>query len=147
MVNIVRISVAEFSKEASRYQDVALTQPVIVTSDDHDRTVMISAEEYRRLKRRDRQVFASGELPDEIFEALQHTEMDPKHRYLDDLIPDWTPWVFPGRSPAGSSGIPASGSGSTGKGGTKASKTGPVLLFSGCWIGTRNADARCAGYP
>ena len=28
MVNIVRISAAEFSKEASHYQDVALSQPV-----------------------------------------------------------------------------------------------------------------------
>ena len=73
------------------YQDVALYQPVIVTRDGCDLTVMISVEEYRRLKRRDRQVFAAGALPDELIEAVRGSEMDPRHRHLDDLINDWTP--------------------------------------------------------
>ena len=52
---------------------------------------MISAEEYRRLKRRDRQVFATGDAPVDIIEAVRHAEMDPRHNYLDDLVKDWTP--------------------------------------------------------
>jgi hypothetical protein len=53
--------------------------------------VMISAEEYQRLKRRDRQVFTVGELPEAIVEAVARTEMDPRHRPLDKLVKDWTP--------------------------------------------------------
>jgi hypothetical protein len=52
---------------------------------------MISAAEYLRLKRRDRQVFAAGELPDDMLAAISHTNMDERHRHIDSLIPDWIP--------------------------------------------------------
>ena len=88
---MIRVSSTEFSKEVGRYQDAALSQPVVVTRNGRDRTVMFSAEEYLRLKRRDRQVFAAGELPDDLLEAVSRSEMDTRHRHLDDLIKDWTP--------------------------------------------------------
>ncbi len=88
---MIRVSSTEFGKEVGRYQDVALSQPVIVTRNGRDRTVMISAEEYVRLKRRDRQVFGVGELPEETIEAIRETKMDPRHNHLDDLIKDWNP--------------------------------------------------------
>jgi prevent-host-death family protein len=91
MTDAVRISATEFGKEVGRYQDLALNQTVIVTRNGRDRTVLISAEEYQRLKRRDRQVYAAGELPDEIVEAIRGSEMDPRHQHLDELIKDWTP--------------------------------------------------------
>jgi PHD/YefM family antitoxin component YafN of YafNO toxin-antitoxin module len=91
MVDTIRVSATEFSKEVGRYQDLALGQAVIVTRNGRDRTVMISAEEYQRLKRRDRQVYAAGELPDEMIEAIRQSEMDPRHQHLDALIEDWTP--------------------------------------------------------
>jgi PHD/YefM family antitoxin component YafN of YafNO toxin-antitoxin module len=91
MTEMIRVSSTEFGKEVGRYQDVALSQPVIVTRNGRDRTVMISVEEYQRLKRRDRRVFAAGEAPDEIIEAVRNSEMDPRHRHLDDLVKDWTP--------------------------------------------------------
>jgi prevent-host-death family protein len=91
MSDMIRVSSTEFGKEVGRYQDVALAQPVMVTRNGRDRTVMISADEYKRLKRRDRQVFVAGELPDEMVEAIRNSEMDERHRHLDDLISDWTP--------------------------------------------------------
>ena len=91
MNDMIRISATEFGKEVGRYQDAAMTQPVIVTRNGRDRTVMISADEYRRLKRRDRQVLAAGEVPADIIEAVKNSEMDPRHNHLDDLVKDWTP--------------------------------------------------------
>ncbi len=91
MNTIIRVSATEFSKEVGRYQDAALSQPVVVTRNGRDRTVMISADEYQRLKRRDRQVFASGDAPDEIIEAVRGSKMDPRHTCLDDLVKDWKP--------------------------------------------------------
>jgi PHD/YefM family antitoxin component YafN of YafNO toxin-antitoxin module len=88
---MIRVSATEFGKEVGRYQDLALSQPVIVTRNGRDRTVMISAKEYERLKRRDRQVFAAGELPDNILEAVTRAEMDPRHDHLNELVKDWTP--------------------------------------------------------
>ncbi|WP_418901926.1 type II toxin-antitoxin system Phd/YefM family antitoxin [Terripilifer ovatus] len=91
MSQMIRVSSTEFGKEVGRYQDAALSQPVVVTRNGRDRTVMISAEEYQRLKRRDRQVFVAGELPDEIAEAVGRSEMGARHAPLDDLIKDWKP--------------------------------------------------------
>jgi len=91
MTGMLRVTSTEFGKEVGRYQDAALTQTVIVTRNGRDRTVMISAEEYQRLKRRDRQVFAVGELPEDIIDAIATVEMDPRHAALDDLITDWKP--------------------------------------------------------
>jgi PHD/YefM family antitoxin component YafN of YafNO toxin-antitoxin module len=88
---MIRVSSTEFGKEVGRYQDVALTEPVIVTRNGRDRTVVIAAEEYWRLKRRDRKVYAAGELPDDILEAVANTRMDPRHNHLDALIEDWEP--------------------------------------------------------
>jgi prevent-host-death family protein len=88
---MIRVSSTEFGKEVGRYQDAALTQPVVVTRNGRDRTVLISAEEYARLIRRDRQVFGVGELPDETVEAIRNAKMDPRHDHLDDLVKDWNP--------------------------------------------------------
>jgi PHD/YefM family antitoxin component YafN of YafNO toxin-antitoxin module len=88
---MIRVISTEFGKEVGRYQDAALSQPMIVTRNGRDRTVMISAEEYARLKRRDRQVFGVGELPEEAIEAIRNVKMDPRHNHLDDFIEDWNP--------------------------------------------------------
>jgi len=88
---MIRVSSTEFGKEVGRYQDAALSQPVIVTRNGRDRTVMISAEEYARLTRRDRQVFGAGELPEDAVEAIRNAKMDPRHDHLDELIKDWAP--------------------------------------------------------
>jgi PHD/YefM family antitoxin component YafN of YafNO toxin-antitoxin module len=89
--NMIRVPATEFGKEIGRYQDMALNQPVVVTRNGRDRTVMISAEEYHRLKRRDRQVFATADASEEIVEAVRNSEMDPRHNPLDALLKDWTP--------------------------------------------------------
>jgi len=91
MNDMIRVSSTEFGKEVGRYQDAALSQPVIVTRNGRDRTVMISADEYARLKRRDRQVFSTADMPEDIVEAVRKSKMDPRHNHLDELLKDWTP--------------------------------------------------------
>jgi PHD/YefM family antitoxin component YafN of YafNO toxin-antitoxin module len=55
----IRVPAGEFQRHIGRYQDMVLTQPVAVTRNGRELRVMISADEYYRLKRRDRQVLAS----------------------------------------------------------------------------------------
>ena len=86
-----RISATEFSKEVGRFSDLALTQAVVITRNGRDRNVMISAEEYGRLKRRDRRVYGAGELPEAMLEAVGDAEVDQRHHQLDRLLDDWTP--------------------------------------------------------
>lgn len=88
---MIRVSSHDFGNEVSRYQDAAMTEPVVVTRDGRDLAVMISADEYRRLKRHDRQVFASGETPEKLVDAVRAARMDQRHEHLNDLVEDWTP--------------------------------------------------------
>ncbi len=77
------MSAAEFQRHFGRYQDEALTQPVAITRNGRERLVILSVDEYRRLKRRDREVLKAGDLSDADLEAIAKTEMDPRHAELD----------------------------------------------------------------
>ncbi len=71
---MVRVSATEFQRNVGRYQDVALMQPVTVTKDGRDKTVMLSVEEYHRLKRRDRTVLGLADFTPDDLEALARSE-------------------------------------------------------------------------
>jgi prevent-host-death family protein len=45
------VPAGEFQRNFGRYQDMALTQPIAVTRNGREPTVLISADEYQRLKR------------------------------------------------------------------------------------------------
>src|SRR4026209_2585865 len=83
---MVKISAAEFQRNIGRYQDLALTQPVAVTSNGRERTVMISVEEYRRLKRRDRRVMSLNDFTDEDIAALETVRAPQSSKIFDDEL-------------------------------------------------------------
>ena len=91
MNDMMRVSSTDFGKEVGRYQDAALTQPVVVTRNGRDRTVMISAEEYRRLKRRDRRVAPVEDFTDEEIALIAKSETPPGYEHLDEELKDWQP--------------------------------------------------------
>ena len=73
MDDIVRISAGELDKEPTRYREIARTRPVVVTSEGHDETVLISADEYRRLKRRVRRVLGIEEFTERQIEQIKRS--------------------------------------------------------------------------
>jgi prevent-host-death family protein len=79
-------SAAEFQCYFGLYQDEALTKPVVITRNGRERLVMISVDEYRRLRRSDRQVLRSGELPDADFAALEETRAPESSSAFDDEV-------------------------------------------------------------
>jgi prevent-host-death family protein len=85
-MEMITLTAAEFQRHFGRYQDEALTQPVAITRNGRERLVMLSADEYRRLKRRDREVLRAGDLSDADVEAIAKTEMDPRHAHLDEEL-------------------------------------------------------------
>jgi prevent-host-death family protein len=87
----VRISTADFIKNFGVLADQALAEPVRITKHGRDRLVMVSAAEYDRLKRRDRQVFLAEELPDEVLELIAKAEIPADLAHLDDELKDWKP--------------------------------------------------------
>lgn len=82
-IEMVKVSAAEFQRNIGRYQDLALTQPVAVTRNGRERTVMISIEEYRRLKRRDRQVLSLDDFTDADIAAVEATRAPETSKVFD----------------------------------------------------------------
>jgi PHD/YefM family antitoxin component YafN of YafNO toxin-antitoxin module len=74
MRDMLRVSAAEFQRNLGKYSDLALSRPVTVTRNGRDRTVMISTEEYHRLKRRDREVLAAEDFTDEDLALIAKSE-------------------------------------------------------------------------
>jgi prevent-host-death family protein len=85
----VTVSAAEFHRNIGVYQDMALTRPVSITKNGRERTVLLSAEEFHRLKRRDRRVIAAGELSERGIEAIRKAEVPREYSYLNDELKDW----------------------------------------------------------
>lgn len=71
---MVRVSAGELQRQWGRVQDLALAAPVTVTCKGRDRMVLLSTEEYNRLKRRDRQIMGTGDFSDADLAAIQAVE-------------------------------------------------------------------------
>lgn len=84
--SMIKVSAAEFQRNIGRYQDMALTQPVAVTRNGRERTVMISIEEYHRLKRRDRRVMGLDDFTEADLAALEVTRAPEAAKAFDDEV-------------------------------------------------------------
>jgi len=71
---MITISSVEFQRNFGRYQDVALTEPVAITRNGRERVVVLSVDEYQRLKRRDRQVLGLEDLTEADLQAIRAAE-------------------------------------------------------------------------
>jgi len=83
---MMKVSAAEFQRNIGRYQDIALRQPVAVTRNGRESTVMISAEEYRRLKRRDREVLGLEDFTDKDLAALEAARAPEAAKAFDNEL-------------------------------------------------------------
>ncbi len=82
----MRVSTADFIKQYGRLADQALTEPLTITKNGHDRLVVLSAAEYERLKRRDRLVLSAGEITQEEADLIAAAEVPAEHAHLDDEL-------------------------------------------------------------
>ena len=87
MSDMVRVSSTEFQKNIGRYQDVALTQAVTITRNGRGRTVLLSSEEYHRLKRRDRRVMSLDDFGADDIAAIEKTQPPAEAAAHNDEVP------------------------------------------------------------
>ena len=85
----MRVTTAEFIKGYGALADKALTEPVTITKNGRDRLVVVTAEEYERLRRRDRRVFRAEELSEADIALIVKAEMGPEHAHLNEELDDW----------------------------------------------------------
>lgn len=86
-----KITSAEFQRNVGRYQDKALSEPVTITKNGRERLVLLSVEEYQRLKQRDRRVFSIDEVTDEQLAAIEAARVPEEYDYLNEELKDWKP--------------------------------------------------------
>jgi len=67
---MARVPASEFQREFGRLRGVAHREAVIVTSHGRDDVVLLSAEEYQRLRSLDRRAMHVSQLTDEDLAAL-----------------------------------------------------------------------------
>ncbi len=67
---MARVPASEFQREFGRLRGVAHREAVIVTSHGRDDVVLVSAEEYQRLRNLDRRAMHVSELSQEEIAAL-----------------------------------------------------------------------------
>lgn len=79
---------AEVQRNFSLWQDRALCKPVGISRNGRPRLVMMSVEEYQRLKRRDRQVLSLDDLADEDLAAIAKTKVPDEYAHLNKEVED-----------------------------------------------------------
>ncbi len=67
----VTTTAGELVRQFSHYSDIALLEPVIVTKNGRPRNVLLSVEEYTRLKQRDQQAFLAADIPEYFVRDLE----------------------------------------------------------------------------
>lgn len=86
-MGVMRITSAEFGDGFESLNSHAQSGPVVVTEEGRDALVVLSAAEWERMKRRDRQVGLSSELTDGWIEAVQRAQVPAGFADLDAEIP------------------------------------------------------------
>lgn len=81
---MLTITSVDFQRHFGRYQDEALKEPIAITRNGRERLVVLSTEEYHRLKRRDRRVMGLEAFTAADLEAIRQAETPPEAAAFDD---------------------------------------------------------------
>ncbi len=83
-MEMVRMTEAELQRGFSALADRARREPVTITTQDgRDEFVVLSVEDYARLKRRDRRVGLAEDLPEEWVEAVRNAKVPDEFTAVD----------------------------------------------------------------
>lgn len=85
---MVEVSSADVQRNFGTYREMAegtKAEPEAVTVLHYNKpsVVIVSAAEYARLKRRDKQVLLTEDLPEWLAQQVAESEMDPRFAHLD----------------------------------------------------------------
>lgn len=87
----MKVSSAEFIKNYGTLADKALQEPVTITRNGRDRLVLLSSDEYERLRMSDRRAIRLEDLSDEEMEEIYQSKMSEEYAHLNDELKDWKP--------------------------------------------------------
>lgn len=85
----MKVTSAEFIENYGALTDKALSEAVTNTRNSRDRFVVLSAEEYARLKRRDRRVVKLESFSEDEMARIAKAEVPAEYVQLDEELKDW----------------------------------------------------------
>ncbi len=85
-VQPTKVTASEFQQAFGMLSDKARHEPVIITKHGRDSLVVMSTDEWARLKRRDRRVGRTEDLSEEWVDAVQNAEVPKEFAFLDDEL-------------------------------------------------------------
>ena len=83
-MDVMRVTASQFQQAFGMLSDKARHEPVVITKHGRDSLVVMPVEEWERLKRRDRRVGLTEDLPEEWIEAVRGASMPADLSHLDD---------------------------------------------------------------
>ena len=85
----MKVTTADFIKNYGTLADKALSEPVTITKNGRDRLVLVSADEYARLKRRDRRVVRLEDFTEDEMALTARAQARGEDAHLDAELKDW----------------------------------------------------------
>jgi prevent-host-death family protein len=82
----IQVTASEFQQSFGEVSAKAAREPVTITRHGRPHLVVMAAEEWERLKRRDRKVGLVEDLPDEWIEAVRAAKVPDEYAHLDELM-------------------------------------------------------------
>ena len=80
----MKISSTEFQQNVGRYQDAALKEPVTITKNGRDHTVLVSADFFNAVLK-GRVARRVEDLDEETIKAIASAEVPARYKHLDEL--------------------------------------------------------------
>jgi PHD/YefM family antitoxin component YafN of YafNO toxin-antitoxin module len=87
----MKVTTANFIKNYGALADKALSEPVTITKNGRDRLVLVPADAYARLKRRDRRVVRLEDFTQEEMMLIACAPGLGEDAQLDAELKDWKP--------------------------------------------------------
>ncbi|MDO9381458.1 MAG: type II toxin-antitoxin system prevent-host-death family antitoxin [Hyphomicrobiaceae bacterium] len=82
----MKVTAGEVAKSFGQFADRALVEPITITKYGREHLVLLSADEYARLKRRDRQVYRASEVPESLAKAIEAVEPSDASELLEQSL-------------------------------------------------------------
>ena len=80
------VTITQLQRHIGEIQDLVLKEPVCITRNGREKYILLSAEEYQRLKRRDRQVLGVEDLSEDDVRDIAAANVPEEYAYLNELL-------------------------------------------------------------
>lgn len=86
----MRASAGEVARAFGQFADRALVEPVTITKYGREHLVLLSADEYARLKRRDQVAYTADQIPADLADAIAAAEPSAESEAVERALAEQT---------------------------------------------------------